>query len=326
MPPYFLYKKNYLQAYLADGLLSQDEFGQLNENELFNLDHELVHRYIKDAIITMDRAKKLSKDEYARITNYCMINYFTKRVLPLEELLMLNTRRAVVLTAPNVVSMITRDLLTVEKAIELDDTFDILDENKSLKLDVLYNDVSPEFALNVGLFYLYVSLRQILTDILDDINEGNSGPECIQLFIDPRTSTQCCTLLSMKDQINEEIATRRSWVIRSTPTEIINYVGCDVSSSFLPFFPPSLHLNLPKIIYQSTGYRDYCISIIQLSFRLMQFSIPADTQLKSGRSLRNRDRCFKEIGNHEFSMWQSNYPTLKPVEQEPKTSIALGID
>lgn len=305
--PSFLAEINFLDLFLRDNLLSPEEVDRLTAVERANLRHELVHRYVKSKIITVERAKSLSKDEFSRLTNYGMIDVFTQNIIPIEELLTLSTRRAIVLSSPNVRTMRSRCLLTTKEALELDSTFDFLDEDEHLCEDVMYYDLSPHFALEVHQFYISLSTLSMLTVFCNDFNERNAELYNIQLFLDPRTATQCCAFVCMIDEIMEEIRDERRRMLDDASEEIQHYVASK-DPFMLDYFPASLRLDTRKIVGQSNGYRDYCSKLIQDSFHFLRSTNSNDTPVRSTESEQNRDRRLKTIGLHLNSMWQRATP------------------
>lgn len=300
-----------LSLFQANNLLSQEEIEKLNDTERANLNHELVFRYIQSKVITIDRAKSLSRAEFLRLTNYSMINLFTDKIYPLEELLTLSTRRAQILSAPNVLKMMSRDMLSPEEAIELDSTFEFLDENKELEEDVIYYGYTPQFALEVHTLYIHLSTLFLINRICEDCNRLYAEMYNIQLTLDPKTATQCCIFVYAIDIIMEEINNVRREILDSLSDDLREYVLCSDTLK-LKYYPPSLRLDTREIIGQSDGYRDYCLKIIKDSFRFLRSPISNDAPISRAECGQSSDRRLKTIGLQLNSMWQ------KATRSEPK--------
>ncbi len=312
--PSYLAEINYLNLFLKDGILSQEEFDKLTTAERANLNHELTHHYVQKKIITVERAKSLSKDEFSRLTNYDLVYLFDHKKLPVEEILTLSTRRAVILTSPNVCEMKARFLFSTSKALDLNNTFDFLDLNARLYIDVMHNGVSPEFALQVHTFYINLLFTVRLIEVLKDFNKKKSELYNIQLSLDPRTATQCYALVRMKNEIVKKVREAQRRVLNKAPQDIIDYINIDPKM----YHPSSLVIDTQKVLGQSNGYRDYCLKIIQSSFDFLRSSNSNDTPVSPRESEQNRDRRLKTVGLHLHSMWQqaagSNYPRLRAEE------------
>lgn len=307
-----------LRWFLKDNLLSREELQQLTETERANLNHDLVHRYVKLGIISITRAKSLSKDEFLKLTDYNKYNLFIYRMLPLEELLSLSTRRAVVLSAPNVTLMISRCLLTPQEAIELNDTFDFLYENYSLRTDVLSNLISPRFALMVHNFYIQLSTMYLLNAFCEDYNRRYAEFYKIELFLEPKTSTHCCTIVGLMNAIMREIRKQRERIFFDAPLDIKSYLGSR-DEFRLHHYPRSLLIDTrQKSLGQSNGYREYCLKIIKDSFHFLRSPSENDTPVKSTESEQNRDMRLKLIGHRLNSMWSNhaNRASTRLIEEQ----------
>lgn len=290
-----------LAAYVHDKFLTLEEIDQLDSSTRIYLNHPTLRAYVKQQKISIAQVKRLTEDEFTRLTSEVTPYLIKQGIVSLDECLTLNTRRAIVLTAPNVTFMVASFILSPRQAIKLDNTFEFLDENHALKTEVFYNKYSPELAVQVDLFYRLFTWVAAIAISFKNVNDALAEYAFERLSLTPETASQCCALLYVRVLFNEAVNQHRNELIRSSPKVVLDYFYAHPV-----FIPRSFNVNLQQKMSHSMGYRDYCYSLIKLSFRFFQSTAQA-ASIESGH---NQDRCIRAVGHHFFSLWHSNYPKL----------------
>ena len=304
-----------LDYYVREKLFTQAEIDQLNHTTRTYLTHHILRAYVKQKKISLAQIKALTSDQFVRLTSDVTHYLIKQNTLSVDECIMLNTRRAIILNAPNVLLMIPLFILSPVKALTLDNTFEFLDENLQLKKEVFDKKCTPQLAIEVDIFYELCTWNFAITQLFQNINE-DIAELGLALSFSPQTATECCALLYLSSQFTETVKEHRSRLIRSSPKAVLDYV-----LTHPVFIARSFDINTQQLMSDSSGYRDYCLSIIKLSFRFFQSSTPTDTDnhVSSTDSEQSRIQRLKAVGHHLISMWKPNYPKLNAEKTAPPT-------
>lgn len=295
-----------LNYYVREKLFTQAEIDQLNQTTCIYLSHHILRSYVKQKKISLAQIKALTSNEFARLTSDVTHYLIKQNTLSVDECIMLNTRRAVVLNAPNVMLMIPLFLLSPAKALTLDNTFEFLDENLQLKKEVFDKKCTPQLAIEVDIFYELCTWNFAITQLFQNINE-DIAEMGLTLSLSPQTATECCALLYLSSQFTETVKEHRSRLIRSSPKAVLDYVY-----THPVFIARSFDINAQQLMIDSSGYQDYCLSIIKLSFRFFQSTTLTNTDNHASPtdSEQNKNQRLKAVGHHLLAMWKPNYPKL----------------